>query len=74
MIQSLSALTCPDLIYIYNIIFPVSDRVNNFPPLPPFMRIKSCFYQNIEEEIPELYQQLVKRIYTLWMSMFFHIS
>lgn len=46
----------------------VSERVNNFPPLPKFMRIKPCFYHNIEEEIPAPHQQLVRRIYTLWMS------
>ncbi|XP_074524112.1 secretory carrier-associated membrane protein 4 isoform X1 [Halichoeres trimaculatus] len=35
------------------------NRTNNFPPLPQFMRIKPCFYQNIEEEIPAPHQQLV---------------
>uniref|UniRef100_A0A3B4X246 Secretory carrier-associated membrane protein n=1 Tax=Seriola lalandi dorsalis TaxID=1841481 RepID=A0A3B4X246_SERLL len=43
----------------------VSERVNNFPPLPQFLRIKPCFYQNIEEEIPTPHQQLVRRVYTL---------
>lgn len=50
---------------------PVSDRVNNFPPLPAFLRIKPCFYQNIEDEIPAPHQQLVRRVYTLWMCKFF---
>lgn len=50
---------------------PVSDRVNNFPPLPKFLRIKPCFYQNIDDEIPAPYQQLVRRVYTLWMCKFF---
>ena len=49
----------------------VSERVNNFPPLPQFLRIKSCFYHNIEEEIPAVHQQLVRRVYTLWMSKYF---
>ncbi|CAN9500592.1 unnamed protein product [Ophioblennius macclurei] len=44
----------------------MAERVNNFPPLPKFIKIKPCFYQNIEEEIPEPHQQLVRRIYTLW--------
>ncbi|XP_034036646.1 secretory carrier-associated membrane protein 4 [Thalassophryne amazonica] len=44
-----------------------SERVNNFPPLPKFVRIKPCFYQNIEEEIPAPHQQLVRRAYSLWM-------
>lgn len=34
------------------------------------MRIKPCFYHNIEEEIPAPHQQLVRRVYTLWMSEF----
>ncbi|KAF0042323.1 hypothetical protein F2P81_005855 [Scophthalmus maximus] len=33
----------------------------------PFLRIKPCFYHNIEEEIPPPHQQLVRRVYTLWM-------
>uniref|UniRef100_A0A3Q3KCN5 Secretory carrier-associated membrane protein n=1 Tax=Monopterus albus TaxID=43700 RepID=A0A3Q3KCN5_MONAL len=41
--------------------------LNNFPPLPQFLRIKPCFYQNIEEEIPAPHQQLVRRVYKLWM-------
>lgn len=54
-------------------MLPISERVNNFPPLPQFMRIKPCFYHNIEEEIPAPHQQLVRRVYTLWMSACFHI-
>lgn len=46
---------------------PLSDRVNNFPPLPKILRIKPCFYQNIDDEIPAPHQQLVRRVYTLWM-------
>uniref|UniRef100_A0A8C1EQ11 Secretory carrier-associated membrane protein n=3 Tax=Cyprinus carpio TaxID=7962 RepID=A0A8C1EQ11_CYPCA len=45
----------------------MTDRANNFPPLPKFMRIKPCFYQNVAEEIPQPYQQLVRRVYNLWM-------
>ncbi|XP_070410198.1 secretory carrier-associated membrane protein 4 isoform X2 [Nothobranchius furzeri] len=45
----------------------MTDKVNNFPPLPKFLRIKPCFYQNIEEEIPAPHQQLVRRVYMLWM-------
>ncbi|XP_029939658.1 secretory carrier-associated membrane protein 4 [Salarias fasciatus] len=45
----------------------MAERVNNFPPLPQFLKIKPCFYQNIEEEIPAAHQQLVRRVYTLWM-------
>uniref|UniRef100_A0A3B5AC79 Secretory carrier-associated membrane protein n=1 Tax=Stegastes partitus TaxID=144197 RepID=A0A3B5AC79_9TELE len=45
----------------------MGDRPNNFPPLPQFLRIKPCFYQNIEEEIPAPHQLLVRRVYLLWM-------
>uniref|UniRef100_A0A1A8M3V5 Secretory carrier-associated membrane protein n=1 Tax=Nothobranchius pienaari TaxID=704102 RepID=A0A1A8M3V5_9TELE len=45
----------------------MTDKVNNFPPLPKSLRIKPCFYQNIEEEIPSPHQQLVRRVYMLWM-------
>lgn len=47
---------------------PVLERANNFPPLPKIVKIKPCFYQNIEEEIPEQHQLLVRRVYQLWMS------
>uniref|UniRef100_A0A3B5LN50 Secretory carrier-associated membrane protein n=1 Tax=Xiphophorus couchianus TaxID=32473 RepID=A0A3B5LN50_9TELE len=43
------------------------ERANNFPPLPTFLRIKPCFYQNIDEEIPAPHKQLVQRVYKLWM-------
>ncbi|XP_035612982.1 secretory carrier-associated membrane protein 4-like isoform X1 [Oncorhynchus keta] len=45
----------------------MTERVNNFPPLPQFLRIKPCFYQNVEEEIPAPHRQLVSRVYNLWM-------
>ncbi|XP_056132311.1 secretory carrier-associated membrane protein 4 isoform X3 [Lampris incognitus] len=45
----------------------MTDRTNNFPPLPSFLKIKPCFYQNIEEEIPAPHQQLVRKVYILWM-------
>ncbi|XP_026202049.1 secretory carrier-associated membrane protein 4 isoform X2 [Anabas testudineus] len=44
----------------------MAQRVNNFPPLPQFLRIKPCFYQNIEEEIPGPHQQLLRRAFILW--------
>ncbi|XP_018583838.1 secretory carrier-associated membrane protein 4 isoform X2 [Scleropages formosus] len=45
----------------------MTERVNNFPPLPSVIPIKPCFYQNFEEEIPPQYRQLVRRAYNLWM-------
>uniref|UniRef100_A0A3P9C729 Secretory carrier-associated membrane protein n=1 Tax=Maylandia zebra TaxID=106582 RepID=A0A3P9C729_9CICH len=42
-------------------------RQNNWPPLPRFFPINPCFYQNFEEEIPEDYRRMCKRMYYLWM-------
>lgn len=51
-----------------NSFLPVLERANNFPPLPKIVKIKPCFYQNIEEEIPDQHQLLVRRVFQLWMS------
>ncbi|KAL7980404.1 hypothetical protein Chor_014733, partial [Crotalus horridus] len=42
-------------------------RMNNFPPLPRFIPLKPCFYQDFDEEIPPLHRTTVKRLYYLWM-------
>ena len=48
-------------------VFCVAEKVNNFPPLPKFIPLKPCFYQNFADEIPVDYQFLVKRIYHVWI-------
>ncbi|XP_067105165.1 secretory carrier membrane protein 2, like isoform X1 [Osmerus mordax] len=40
---------------------------NNWPPLPKFFPLKPCFYQDFNEDIPEEYQKICKRMYYLWM-------
>ncbi|XP_060641041.1 secretory carrier-associated membrane protein 4 [Anolis sagrei] len=45
----------------------MAEKVNNFPPLPKFIPLKPCFYQNFTDEIPIDHQNLVQRIYRLWM-------
>uniref|UniRef100_A0A670ZEV4 Secretory carrier-associated membrane protein n=1 Tax=Pseudonaja textilis TaxID=8673 RepID=A0A670ZEV4_PSETE len=45
----------------------IAERVNNFPPLPRFIPLKPCFYQDFDEEIPPLHRTTVKRLYYLWM-------
>ncbi|PKK19278.1 secretory carrier membrane protein 4, partial [Columba livia] len=45
----------------------MAEKVNNFPPLPKFIPLKPCFYQNFADEIPIDYQSLVKRIYHVWI-------
>ncbi|XP_028999565.1 secretory carrier membrane protein 2, like [Betta splendens] len=46
-------------------------KENNWPPLPSFSPVKPCFYQDFEEEIPEEYRRICRRMYYLWM---FHSS
>uniref|UniRef100_A0A3Q3W330 Secretory carrier-associated membrane protein n=1 Tax=Mola mola TaxID=94237 RepID=A0A3Q3W330_MOLML len=45
----------------------LQNRKNNWPPLPKFSPVKPCFYQDFEEEIPEEYRRICKRMYYLWM-------
>ncbi|XP_040146656.2 secretory carrier-associated membrane protein 4 isoform X5 [Ictidomys tridecemlineatus] len=45
----------------------MSGKENNFPPLPRFLPLKPCFYQDVASEIPAEHQVLVKRIFRLWM-------
>ncbi|XP_054627658.1 secretory carrier membrane protein 2, like [Dunckerocampus dactyliophorus] len=42
-------------------------KENNWPPLPKFFPVKPCFYQDFEQEIPEDYRRMCKRMYYLWM-------
>lgn len=42
-------------------------KENNWPPLPNFFPVKPCFYQDFEEEIPEDYRRICRRMYYLWM-------
>lgn len=42
-------------------------KENNWPPLPKFSPVKPCFYQDFEEDIPEDYRRICKRMYYLWM-------
>uniref|UniRef100_A0A3P8RW66 Secretory carrier-associated membrane protein n=1 Tax=Amphiprion percula TaxID=161767 RepID=A0A3P8RW66_AMPPE len=44
-----------------------TTKENNWPPLPKFSPVKPCFYQDFEEEIPEDYRRICKRMYYLWM-------
>lgn len=59
-------LCCPQhgLVPWYSV--PI-EKENNFPPLPKFIPLKPCFYQNFSDEIPIEHQVLVKRIYRLWL-------
>ncbi|KYO21276.1 secretory carrier-associated membrane protein 5 [Alligator mississippiensis] len=45
----------------------MAEKVNNFPPLPKFIPLKPCFYQDFDAEIPPQHRSMVKRLYYLWM-------
>lgn len=38
----------------------------NFPPLPGFIPLKPCFYQDFDE-IPEQHRSLCRKMYHLWI-------
>jgi len=43
---------------------------NNWPPLPKWIPIKPCFYQDVEVEIPHAFQHVVKQMYYIWLAHF----
>lgn len=45
----------------------LAEKINNFPPLPRFIPLKPCFYQDFDEEIPPQHRTMAKRLYYLWM-------
>ena len=47
---------------------PQNVRQNNWPPLPKFCPVQSCFYQDINVDIPVEFQQIVKYVYYLWIG------
>lgn len=56
------------IIKLWNLCLLVKE--NNWPPLPSFSPVRPCFYQDFEEEIPEEYRKICKRMYYLWMCMY----
>uniref|UniRef100_A0A3Q3DN43 Secretory carrier-associated membrane protein n=1 Tax=Hippocampus comes TaxID=109280 RepID=A0A3Q3DN43_HIPCM len=58
---------------MYPTTFPKKDYVcaerNNFPPLPRFIPLKPCFYQDFNE-IPDQRRTMCKRLYYLWIRKY----
>lgn len=50
---------------------PQNVRQNNWPPLPNFCPVQSCFYHDINVDIPVEFQKIVKHLYYLWVG---HVS
>jgi len=50
---------------------PQNVRQNNWPPLPSFCPVQSCFYHDINVDIPVEFQKIVKHLYYLWVG---HVS
>jgi len=46
-------------------------RNNNWPPLPHWIPLQPCFYQDFQVDIPLEFQRIVKITYYLWM---FHVG
>ena len=53
--------------FCFAVVSVSAEKENNFPPLPKFIPLKPCFYQNFSDEIPIEHQLLVKKIYQLWL-------
>ena len=46
---------------------PYNARLNNWPPVPGCLPCQPCFYQDINVDIPVEFQEMVKRLYHLWL-------
>lgn len=56
----------PECLFEFGVQFSVCVVENNFPPLPRFIPLKPCFYQDFNE-IPDQRRTMCKRLYYLWL-------
>ncbi len=55
---------------IHHFVSAISDRRNNFPPLPEKCCVQPCFYQDFAVDIPLEFQRIVKMVYYLWLCKY----
>ncbi|KAJ1346298.1 hypothetical protein KIN20_001056 [Parelaphostrongylus tenuis] len=53
---------------------PDAPRPHNWPPLPKFIPIEPCFYQDIEVEIPVQFQKTVTLVYYVFLMYVLALS
>ena len=58
-----------EISHLFHIPMRFSAPENNFPPLPRFIPLKPCFYQDFNE-IPDQHRTMCKRLYYLWICEF----
>ncbi|CAD5206884.1 unnamed protein product [Bursaphelenchus okinawaensis] len=44
------------------------NRPHNWPPLPSFVPVEPCFYQDIDVEVPVQFQETVKMVYYTYLT------
>ncbi|KAL3124441.1 hypothetical protein niasHT_007724 [Heterodera trifolii] len=47
--------------------FGAQNRDHNWPPLPSIVPLKPCFYQDIDVEIPQQFQETVRWVYHVYL-------
>jgi hypothetical protein len=51
-----------------------SQNPHNWPPLPSFIPVEPCFYQDIDVEIPSQFQETVRLVYYVFLVYIFALT